>query len=163
MEAGMDRKSRLPRTIEESGLWDFTPDRPAPHQPIVVRMWPSSWNANKWIVEVYSEQYCNVELAVLPVSSPCGSAEADELTKLVLSESAARLFSAGKRIYSAVAELRTLRQALQAESHVEAHKRLSIALQGLKDNQAKYTAEKIAEWKHRLSSLTPPHPPGAES
>jgi hypothetical protein len=155
MEAVMDRKSRLPKTTEGSGLWEFPPDRPERHQPIVVRMWPSSWNASKWIVEVYAEQQCQVELAVLPVSSPCGSAEADELTKLMLSESAARLFNTGKRIHSGVAELRTLRETLQAESYIEAHKRLSISLKGLRDNHDKRTAETIADWKQRLSQLAP--------
>lgn len=123
-------------------------------QRIVLRAWPSSWSNGKWIIEAYAAEDCPVELAVLPASSPCGSAEADDLTKLLLTERGARLFSTGKRVFNGTLVAQTLRQRLQAESYFAAFKQTSHTLEGLKESAAKETAARIAEWKKRIEALS---------
>src|SRR5690349_982443 len=133
--------------------WDFPPDRPERSQPIVIRAWPSSWSRGKWILEAYAAQDCEIELAVLPVSSPCGSAEADDLTRLALSEKAARLFSTGKRVFQGTLVEQTLRDRLRHESYLTAFAELTSTLRGLKEIADKHTAAKIEQWKKRLADL----------
>lgn len=151
--------SKTQRTGGTSGVgdagysWDFPPDRPERSQPIVIRAWPSSWSKGKWILEAYAAQDCEMELAVLPVSSPCGSAEADDLTRLALSERAARLFSTGKRVFRGTLVEQTLRDRLRHESYLTAFAELTSTLRGLKESSEQETALKIEQWKHRLASL----------
>lgn len=147
----MDRKGGLRKTSE--GVRYYVDDPQLSGQRIVLRAWPSSWSEGKWILEAFAEYDCQVELAVLPSSSPCGSAEADDLTKLLLSERGARVFSQGKRVLNAVMELRALREALECECHADAHKQLSITLKGLKETHARAEAERLAEWKRRIAEL----------
>lgn len=123
-------------------------------QRIVIRAWPSSWSENRWIIEAYAAEDCPVELAVLPASSPFGSVEAENLTRLLLSERGARIFSQGKRVLNNAMVGRTLRQTLDMEERITYEVSLCRAFDRAKLERERETAARIAEWKRRIEALT---------
>ena len=117
-------------------------------QRVVLRVWPSSHDWRKWIVEAYAEQDAVVEVAVLPVSAPWGGKEADELTKLLLSERGARVFSTGRMIYSGAVVAKTLRETLEDEQVQTYERHLLKGLDELRERlPAVLKQARLDRWK----------------
>jgi hypothetical protein len=127
----------------------YLDDPRARSQRIVLRAWPVS--GRKVIVEAYAEQDCPIELAVLPALSPFDSIEAEELTKLLLSERGARLFSQGRRVFNGVMVLNTLRGAMEQEAETTWTRQMFKALDGAAKTIAEQARqERLERWSKTI-------------
>jgi hypothetical protein len=121
-------------------------------QRIVLRAWPVS--ERKVIVEAYAEQDCPIELAVLPALSAFDSVEAEELTKLLLSERGARLFSQGRRVFNETMVLNTLRGAMELEAERTWTRQMLKSLDGaaktISETVEQQRQERLERWRKTI-------------
>lgn len=143
----MDRGAKsVAKTLEGGRFYIDDPRLKA--QRIVIRVWPSSHDPDKWVIEAFAPHDCPVEVVVLPASSPWGSPELDMLTRASLTPRGMRVIDNGRQIYSGVATYKTPRQMLAEQWNTNLTLELLHTLERVgKEIEQQQQEERIKRWQ----------------